>query len=80
MRSAVELHFPTRLNNPRVTGDTMLQIITGKFFQTEQVFTTLHRGTLYTNYQAIGQDGCSRDKDWARYPFDIPFGSWNDYI
>ena len=34
----------------------MLQIITGKFFQTEHVFTTLHRGTLYTNYQALGQD------------------------
>ena len=34
----------------------MLQIITGKFFQSENIFTTLHRGTYYTNYQSLGQD------------------------
>lgn len=34
----------------------MLQIITGKFFQSENILTTLHRGTYYTNYQAVEQD------------------------
>lgn len=34
----------------------MLQIITGKFFQSENVFSTLLRGTYYTNYHWVDDD------------------------
>src|SRR5271166_5961326 len=34
----------------------MLQIVTGKFFKTEHHFETLHRGTFYTNYKALGDE------------------------
>ena len=30
----------------------MLQVITGKFFTQDQVYKTIHRGTLYTNYES----------------------------
>src|SRR5688500_10105370 len=33
----------------------MLQIITGKFFTTDQLYVTHHRGVLYTNYHPLWQ-------------------------
>ncbi|TCS12316.1 hypothetical protein [Caulobacter sp. BK020] len=41
----------------------MLQVITGKFFRPVELYETLHRGVLYTNYQAAKDE-----------PFELPIG------
>jgi hypothetical protein len=37
----------------------MLQIASGKFFDTSDEFRTVHRGTLYTNYLTVGEGSIS---------------------
>lgn len=39
----------------------MFQISTGKFFDTEDMRETIHRGVLYSNFQ-IRPDGCITTK------------------
>lgn len=57
-KSRLDLFHVRGRRTPQV-GITMLQISTGKFFDTDATFDTTHRGVLYSNFQTLGGDTIS---------------------